>query len=715
DEILYTADGKIKRRPAAGGPARTIDFAADVSFTRPAFTPRRLTFNPAGPRPVRGIMHPVVSPDGRRVAFGALGDLWVMTIGGQPERLTNDPFVETDPAWSPDGRFLAYSCDRRGSMDIWLRDMQDGSERRLTALPGAEMEGAWSPDGSRLAFIDANDQISVVSGFDGPDQKLEIRKVHDRLNEPGRPSWAPDGRSLIVGALKVYSTRFREGTNQVLRISLEGEPDRWFEPVPHKSAGMREDFGPVWSPDGLQMAAIIDGRLAAWLVARDGAPIGPVRELSTELAGSPTWTADSHHLLYQTDEGLRLVGTIDGRVQNIDPGMTWTRSSVARSPAMVVHAGHLWDGRSNALRDNVDIVVDGDRITRVEAHRANLHTTRVVDASNETVIPGLIEIHSHLRKAYGESLGRIWLSWGITTVRNPATNAFEAMEDREAIASGARVGPHVVTTGEPFDGTRIYYPGGTTLDGGAELSQQLQRAEQLGYDLVKTYVRLPDLLQKRVIEGAHRIGIPVTSHELYPAVAYGADGVEHIKGTSRRGYSPKVSQLNRSYQDVIDLLAASKMTITPTVGIQGGFRLQTINDPSWIDDPRIRALYPESVWRPSQAMVKTQYTPEDLERRAELIRPLENTVFRVVRAGGRVTAGTDAPINPYGLSLLAELEHYVAGGLTTVEVLRTATTVSAEAIGAGADLGAVEPGKLADLVMLDGNPLANIKDLRRVK
>ena len=86
-----------------------------------------------------------------------------------------------------------------------------------------------------------------------------------------------------------------------------------------------------------------------------------------------------------------------------------------------------------------------------------------------------------------------------------------------------------------------------------------------------------------------------------------------------------------------------------------------------------------------------------------------------MKAGGRVVAGTDAPINPYGLSLLAELEHYVAGGLTPLEAMRTATSVSADALGLAADLGSIEPRKLADLSFLDGNPLADIKALRRVK
>jgi Tol biopolymer transport system component/imidazolonepropionase-like amidohydrolase len=709
-EVLYTADGRIKRRPAAGGAARVVEFTADVSFTRPAFTPKRRTFDLSGPQPARGIMHPVVSPDGMQVAFAAVGDLWTMPIGGLPQRLTRDAWLETDPAWAPDGQSLAYSSDRGGSMNVWVRDLQSGADRQVTRGSAAAMQAAWSPDGSRIAFSDPEGQIQVVDVKSGA-----IRKVHDHLNEAGRASWSPDGAALVVSSLKVYSTRFREGTNQVLRISLDGRPDRWFDPMPHKSVGMREDHGPVWSPDGTKMAAIIDGLLTVWPVARDGAPLGPPRPLSTELAGSPTWTGDSRRILYQSGNRLRLVDVTSSRlVQDIDPHVTWIPSSIPAG-TKIIHAGRFWNGRTDALQSNIDILVSGNRITSVEPHRNALHAGTVVDASNETVIPGLIEIHTHLNKDYGEALGRIFLAWGITTVRNPATNTFETMEYREAFESGARIGPRLFTTGEPFDGTRVYYPGGTSLDDTGQLPLALQRAKEAGFDFIKTYVRLPDLMQKRIIEEAHRMGMPVTSHELYPAVAYGADGVEHIRGTSRRGYSPKISGLSRSYRDVIDLLTASKMTLTPTIGIQGGFRLQTLRDASWIDDPRIQTLYPPSVWQRWREQTRTPAPAATIDEAARLVTPQERTVYQVVTGGGRVTAGTDAPINPYGLSLLMELENYASGGLTPVDVLRTATTVSADALGAGADLGTIEPGKLADLVAIDGNPLANIKDLRRVK
>jgi imidazolonepropionase-like amidohydrolase len=641
-----------------------------------------------------------------------------MPVDGAPRRLTTDPALDTDPAWSPDGTSLAYCSDRSGGMNIWIVDVQSAVGRQLTHLTGAATLPAWSPDASRLAFVDADGQLQVVDVNSGA-----VRKIHDHLNEPGRPSWSPDGSAVVVSSLKVYSTRFREGTNQVLRVPLDGSGDRWFDPSPHKSIGMREDSGPIWSPDGTQMAAIVDGLLTAWPVGRDGAPLGPPRLLSADLAGSPTWTGDSQQILYQAGTGLKLVEVGARRTaREITPRLTWTQASPryivsganATERIKTIRAGRLWDGRGDTVQRDVDIVLEGNRITSVEPHREGRPGT-LIDASNETVIPGLIEIHTHLSETFGEALGREFLSWGITTVRNPATNTFETMEFREAFESGARVGPRLITTGEPFDGTRIYYPGGTSLGDTGQLPLELQHASDFGYDFIKTYVRLPDLMQKRIIEAAHAMGMPVTSHELYPAVAYGADGVEHIRGTSRRGYSPKITALTRSYRDVIDLLTASKMTLTPTIGIQGGFRLQTLRDASWIDDPRMQKLYPPSVVQRWRDETRTPASAAALEEAQRLVTPQERTVYQVVKGGGRVTAGTDSPINPYGLSLLMELENYASGGLTPVEVLRTATMVSADAMGVGADIGSIEPGKLADLTFIDGDPLQHIADLRRVR
>jgi Tol biopolymer transport system component/imidazolonepropionase-like amidohydrolase len=707
NELIYTADGKIKKRAIDGGPPGVIEFTAAVSFTRMPYKFAVRDFDSRSERAVRGIMTPVISPDATQVAFVALGDLWLMPIGpstslgagGQAKRLTNDRFVEMHPTWSPDGRSLAFSSDRDGTMDIWVRDLAGGADRKVAA--GAT-KASWAPRGTEIAYITREGAIGIT-GRSAP--------ITQPIRDPGRPTWAPEGL-IAITTLQPYSSRFREGTNQLLLVSTTGAPVRRPDPLAHRSIGTREHDGPVWSRDGSKMAFVMEGRLHVMPTTPTGDAAGPPRQISNEIADSPSWAADSRRLLYQTASGLKLIDVTDGRVIDVPVALRW-RPSIPES-RVVVHANRMFDGRAGSLRNNVDIVIRGNRIEQVLDHRAALHSGQVIDAGGDVVMPGLIEMHAHLGKEFGEALGRIWLAYGITSVRNPAANPYEALEDKEAIGAGVRRGPRVFSTGGPFDGTRIFYSGGVALAGEQQLSMELQKTVQLGFDLIKTYVRLDDRLQQRVIEFAHANGMPVTSHEIYPAVASGADGVEHIRGTSRRGYSPKVTALNHSYQDVIDLLTASKMTITPTLGIQGAYPLAVARDPSRLDDVRFRTLFPAGIVRGAEQQAKN-IPPREFDLRAAALRPARETIRRVVRGGGIVIAGTDSPINPYALAYHTELELFAESGLTPFEVLQTATLRAAEALGAGADLGSIEVGKLADLVIVGGDPLADVRNARNVR
>ena len=162
------------------------------------------------------------------------------------------------------------------------------------------------------------------------------------------------------------------------------------------------------------------------------------------------------------------------------------------------------------MRTNVDIVIEGDRIggsnPTTRSSHGNRHRRGEPDRHARADRDSLAPFKG---VPYGAVLGKIWLAWGITTVRNPATNPYEALEEIESVESGRRPGPRLLSAGDPFDGTRIYYPGGLTLDGGVQLTEQLARAQAFGYDFVKRpcACRSSEARDRK----AHRYGMPVTS------------------------------------------------------------------------------------------------------------------------------------------------------------------------------------------------------------
>jgi Tol biopolymer transport system component len=715
-ELLYTADGKIKRRSLrAGAASSAVPFTATLTLTPASYTRKKRDFNTTAAKPVLGIVHPRASRDGKRIVFAALGDLWMMPIsGGKPERITNDATVETDASFSPDGTRLVFSADRvgNGNMDIYVRELKSGQDRRLTTSLEAEMGGTFSPDGRWIAFT-TNTAFKQGETYFVAAEGGTPRKLLDRIFGPGFPTWSADGRTIIVSTLRPYSTRYREGMNYMTALPIDGGKPHLIVPVEHAPIGKRSGDGPIWSPDGKQMAYVSNGLLHVMPVNANGDPAGPPRQITKELADSPSW-AGPNQILYLATDRLRLVSVADGSTRDVPLELTWTPKMP--TGRIVVHAGRLVDGTQPNARSDVDLVIQGHRIASIDAHRADLHSQgTVVDATGLTVMPGLIEAHGHTHKEHGESFGKIHLAYGITTVRSPGGHPYEAVEERESIESGRRVGPRLFLTGYLLDGARPYYPMATPAPSENVVDIELERARRLDYDLLKTYVRLPDLMQKRAIEGAHKIGIPVSSHEIYPSTLSGVDSVEHTGATSRRGYSPKQSGLGRAYEDVIQIIAKSQITITPTAALGGTQRLLS-RDPGILQDARFQ-LFPE--WTKEGMRPSPQGTGRGGRGQGRGGAQTPTAAYATIRtlhqAGARIIAGVDSPLVPYGISLHGEIEDYVAAGLTPFQALQTATVNTARLLNADADLGTIQVGKLADLVVVDGDPLTDIKAARRVR
>jgi len=277
------------------------------------------------------------------------------------------------------------------------------------------------------------------------------------------------------------------------------------------------------------------------------------------------------------------------------------------------------------------------------------------------------------------------------------------VEEREASDSGVRPGPRVFGTGYLMEWQRVYYKMGIAISTPAQFEMELQRAKALQHDLIKSYVRLPDLQQRRMVEFAHVIGVPVATHEIYPAAYVGVDNTEHTAATSRRGYSPKQATLQRAYEDVIQLFGKSGRILCPMIS-PGGTRRLLEREPELANDPRLK-LYPQ--W------IHEQLVSRQMNAFAAFVDPAGGSgrmVMDVMHAGGLIVAGTDTP---NALNLHGELMSYVVAGMTAYEALKAATVNPAQAL--ALDTGTIEAGKLADLVVVDGDPLADIANAHKVK
>ncbi|OFW44196.1 MAG: amidohydrolase [Acidobacteria bacterium RIFCSPLOWO2_12_FULL_67_14b] len=703
-EFVYVSDGRIRRRSVAGLPMTTIEFTATMPVTRPQYTRRVRDFTSATPRPALGIVHPVISPDGTQVAFAAVGDIYVMPIGGGAVNITKDAALDTDPSWSPDGSSLVYSSDKDGGfLQLWIRDMTSGQSRRVTNLNTQPQGAAFSPDGKRIVFfnVDGMWRVAEMSILDVDSGR--VTKIHDSLPQPGAPAWSPDGKRIALAGIAPMTVRFREGTNQVQTISAAGGDVKWYAPIPMLSIDSRGGGGPAWSPDGARMAAIYEGVLAVWPVSPAGEPLGPPRRVTSESAHSPSWQGDSQHILYQSLDQLRIVDILTGETKTVPMDLKWTPA--IPKTRLVVHAGRLIDMKSPAARTNVDITIVANRIVAVGPHAAANHAGgQVVDASNLTVMPGLTEFHSHLQKDYGEAQGRAWLAFGVTTVRSPGNTPYEAVEDREANEAGVRPGPRVYGTGYLMEWNRVYYKMGIAISNVAQFEMELQRAKVLQHDLIKSYVRLPDLQQKRMVEFAHSIGVPVATHEIFPAAMVGVDNTEHTAATSRRGYYPKMATLQTAYEDVVQLFGQSQRIFCPMISGAGSRRLFEA-DPALKTDPRF-TLYPQWI----QRQVAAQPASGAPGGGGDPAGGAGRMVMDIMKAGGLVVAGTDTP---NAVNLHGELMAYTMAGMSTFDALKAATVNPAKALGVGT--GTIEPGKLADIIMVDGDPLANIAHTKNVK
>jgi len=689
--LVYSADGRLWRVAASGGRPSEIPFTASLTIVRARRTLPPARFPEPGVRHVApGFTGLAISPDGRRIGVLALGKLWVIPIGGVPRAVADAPLHASGLAWSLDGAQVAWSAGVVDQEDIYATDLTTGATHRVTALPGRESHPAYSPDGRYLAFVhwQEDPQLRVVNAraVAVADTAHTMGLGSLGMDWTSPPQWSPESdRLLIAGAADPNQPR------HATVIALTGQR----RPVTHAPDA---PLSLQWTP---QHTIVFVRHDRIWQTPFDDAGmVGDPQAVGSAPALYLSAARDGT-LLFVSEGGLRL-RTPGGAERQLGWPLSYTPPLAA---PLLLRNVRIIDGTGAPPTPPRDVLLRRGRIARIApTGTLPIQGVRVLDAGGRVAIPGLMDLHAH---NYRPDFLPGFLYFGVTSVRDQGSNMAPLVAYADAIAAGVLQGPRV-----GYGGFQFYSDWSLDDEQGRGLEPEadpdhVMRSEALsqafGAQHVKTRTFRRWDINARMITEAHRRGLRVTGHCAHPLplVAAGMDAKEHIGLCALRG--------NRyMYDDLIQLFRAAGIGVVPTISYLS-FAVHLNERPTLLEGDRELAPFvpgPDNFrWMLNLSAARRAQWAQDAQRAREM-------AAKLWRAGLTVGTGTDIWQIPIGVHM--ELEELVAAGLPPLAAIHVGTGAAARILGADADLGTIESGKWADLVILDADPLADIRNTRRI-
>ncbi len=764
--LVVSYGGKIWRVAVPSGQATEIPFTVKVEqkLGPMVHIPVRVD---TGDVLVRQIRNASPSPDGRRIAFSALDRLYMMDLpSGTPRRLTTDSVKEQVPTWSPDGQWIAYvTWTDRGGVVNKIR--ADGRSRptRLTVDTAFYDTPVWSPDGQRIVVVKGPRAPRVAEHF-APGYELAWLPAAggggggtttriSPINARGRPHFGRDPNRIYIyeGPEGLVSMRY-DGTDRRAHIKVTGYtyPGPGAEPEPAGEIIISPDSDRVIALVGnyvyLVTLPLVGGQTPTINVSDPSSAAFPAKRL-TMIGGDFTgWTADGRHAywsigrsFFQFDpavadsaeqikvrtDSLRADSLKSDSVKalpdSVQKRLKARSDSLAKLPAyeaarvdvairaardvprgsVVLRGARIVSMKGDEIIENGDVVVTNDRIVSVGPRGQTPPGAQVIDVAGKTIVPGFVDVHAHPWPTWGIHETQVWkylanLAWGVTTTRDPQTATTDVLTYADLVETGEILGPRIFHTGPGVFWDENFQ----NLD---DTRNALRRYSEFYHiNTIKMYMTGNRKQRQWVIMAAKELG-------LMPTIEGGLDFKMNLTavtdGYPGHEHSYPIMPL---YKDAVQLIAQSGINYTPTLLVSYG-------------GPWSENYFYEHFDIHDNAKIR-RFTPhEEIDQRAER-RPWfrdNQYVFpriaaganAILQAGGHVGLGGHGQMD--GLGDHWELWAMAAGGMKNHDVLRVATIHGATAIGMEQDLGSLEPGKLADLIVLDANPLEDIHNTNTIR
>ena len=724
--VLFWAGGKIWRVDANGGSARVIPFRVndtrvviDAVHPRVEVSPDR--FSTKMPR------WATVSPDGRQVVFETLGRLWIKPVaGGAPRRLTRGDEGELQlwPSWSRDGRQIVFvGWTDAGLGRIRTVTASGGAARVVTAAAGHYARPVFSPDGKVIAFERGRGgYLTAARGSDNPG----VYRVATAGGAAVRI--AKDGAEPQFGAAsnRVFLIRTDKEKRQLVSTDLNGEGVRV-----HAAGELVNAYAVSPTGEFVAFRQNYQGFVMPLLPGtqgveadKKGGPL-PATRVSGDGAEFIHWSNGGEQLHWSLGPTLFTARTADlfrsapvGEAAPAYPaprtGVSLSMEMAADKPTGVVALTGArlvtMASKDGGIVDDGVVVIRGDRIAAIgpRASVAIPAGARVIDLAGKTIIPGLVDAHAHGPQGEDDLVPQqnwssmVNLAMGATTIHDPSARSAEIFPAAEMQRAGLNLAPRIFSTGEIIYGAKspdVYAEINTYADALADV----RRLKAQGARSVKNYNQPRREQRQMVVAAAQAENMEVVPEggSLYQLdISLVQDGnatVEHNV------------PVERFYDDMVSLWSQTRTNYTPTLVVAYG---GLAGDPYWRQHTDVWK-HPLLSRHAPPALLEAQNTRRTMAPEEDFVDDeTAREAKKLADRGVQVSIGAHG--QQAGLGPHWEMWSFVRGGWSPIEALRAGTIMPATSLGMQGDVGSLEVGKLADLVVLDADPTVDIRNSDKV-